>query len=149
MSQFCLFCKHKEELHILLFLVLQSSQNKYLPSKAATVIIIRVIFSSAASLTHANCRSQVRELCVVCLDNEFHVETSRWKPTGSDGGGSLVSWFSDLTQNQVSKSLEWFLLSIKSEQNCLNECWRGTKTLAHITVVVGTELVPARGHQDR
>lgn len=105
------------ELHILLFLVLQSLQNKYLPSKATTVIIIRVIFSSAASLTHANCRSQVGELCVVCLDNEFHVEALRWKPTGSDGGGSPVSGFLDLIQNQVSQvtgmSLSWFLLSIQ------------------------------------
>lgn len=38
-SRFCLSCKHKEP-HVLLFWVSQSSQNKYLPSNATTVISI-------------------------------------------------------------------------------------------------------------
>ena len=102
LSQLCLFCKHKG-LNILLFLVLQSSQNKYLPSKATVVIIITVISSSTISLTLTDLRSQVKKPCVVCLDNDFLVETSCWKSIGSNSIESLVSCFSELTQNLLSQ----------------------------------------------
>lgn len=115
-SQFCLFCKHKE-LNILLFLVLQSSQNKYLPSKATTVIIITVISSSAVSLTHASLRSK-SELCVVCLDNDFHVETSCGKSTGSNFAKSGLLVLRTDSKPNCPKALEhpsqpWLPLSIK------------------------------------
>lgn len=91
-------------------LILQSSQNKYLPSNATTLIIIRIIiFWSAASSCTCQSWSKVKELCVWSVWIMIFLRSLRLETNLEQFWRKFICCFLECTLNQVSQDTRIFL----------------------------------------